>query len=65
MTSKKPIWAAALAAAGLVLSACGTTGGGESAQPEAGASKACNLEFAFMGPLTGDYANLGINAVNG
>jgi branched-chain amino acid transport system substrate-binding protein len=47
-----------------VLSACGTTGG-ESAQPEAGASKACNLEFAFMGPLTGDYANLGINAVNG
>ena len=64
MTSKKPIWAAALAAAGLVLSACGTTGG-ESAQPEAGASKACNLEFAFMGPLTGDYANLGINAVNG
>jgi branched-chain amino acid transport system substrate-binding protein len=64
LTSKKPIWAAALAAAGLVLSACGTTGG-ESAQPEAGASKACNLEFAFMGPLTGDYANLGINAVNG
>jgi branched-chain amino acid transport system substrate-binding protein len=64
LTSNKPIWAAALAAAGLVLSACGTTGG-ESAQPEAGASKACNLEFAFMGPLTGDYANLGINAVNG
>jgi branched-chain amino acid transport system substrate-binding protein len=64
LTNKKPIWAAALAAAGLVLSACGTTGG-ESAQPEAGASKACNLEFAFMGPLTGDYANLGINAVNG
>jgi branched-chain amino acid transport system substrate-binding protein len=64
LTTKKPMWAAALAAAGLVLSACGTTGG-ESAQPEAGTSKACNLEFAFMGPLTGDYANLGINAVNG
>ena len=64
MTGKKHILAAALAAAGLVLSACGTTGG-ESAQPQAGASKACNLEFAFMGPLTGDYANLGINAVNG
>jgi branched-chain amino acid transport system substrate-binding protein len=65
LTSKKPIWAAALAAAGLVLSACGTTGGGESAQPEAGASKACDLQFGFIGPLTGGAANLGLNAIWG
>jgi branched-chain amino acid transport system substrate-binding protein len=61
---KLVIAGATLLAASMVMSACGTTGGGE-AQPEAGASKACNLEFAFIGPLTGDAANLGINAVNG
>ena len=43
---KLVIAGATLLAASMVMSACGTTGGGEEAQPEASASKACNLEWA-------------------
>jgi branched-chain amino acid transport system substrate-binding protein len=47
---------------GLALSACGTTedeGGGSASGGD------CSVKLAFLGPLTGDYANLGINIVNG
>jgi branched-chain amino acid transport system substrate-binding protein len=52
---------AATAAAGLALSACGTTddGDGDSASGD------CAATIAYLGPLTGDYANLGLNIVNG
>lgn len=57
-----------LLAASLLMSACGTTGGGTTA-PQGGTSSsaaaACAGEVAFIGPLTGDYANLGLNIVRG
>ncbi len=55
---------AVAAAAALVLSACGTT---EDAAENGGddAAAACDLKIAYMGPLTGDYANLGLNMVGG
>jgi branched-chain amino acid transport system substrate-binding protein len=59
--------AAAAVAAGLTLTACGTTddseGEGDTASGEGGSS--CDATIAFLGPQTGDYANLGINIVNG
>jgi branched-chain amino acid transport system substrate-binding protein len=54
--------AAATIAAGLALSACGTT---EDTQNAGEGGGACDLKLAYIGPLTGDYANLGINIVNG
>ena len=54
----------ALASAALVLSACGTTGG-EPTAPAAEGSQVCDLQIAFIGPQTGDYANLGLNIVRG
>lgn len=54
--------AAAVLAAGLALSACGTT---EDTQNAGEGGEACDLKIAYLGPLTGDYANLGINIVNG
>ena len=48
-------------AAGLVLSACGTTEDSENTAD----SGSCDVNLAYIGPLTGDYANLGINIVNG
>jgi branched-chain amino acid transport system substrate-binding protein len=60
--------AAAAAAAGLTLAACGTTDDsdsdtGDTASGDGGAS--CDVKLAFLGPTTGDYANLGLNIVNG
>ncbi|MFT4164516.1 MAG: branched-chain amino acid ABC transporter substrate-binding protein [Microlunatus sp.] len=48
--------------AGLLLSACGTTG--ETAEAPA-SQAACDLVIAFLGPQTGDYANLGLNESRG
>ncbi len=53
-----------VAATGLVLAACGTTdddgGDGDSASGDS-----CTATIAYIGPLTGDYANLGLNIENG
>lgn len=69
---------AAVAAASLALTACGTTAdddpggddtGGDDTEtggdPAAGGEPACDLDIAYVGPLTGPYANLGINIQNG
>lgn len=62
MKSKKLLLAAGVATAGLVLSACGTTG----TTPEPAATgQACDVSIAYIGPKTGDYANLGLNIVRG
>jgi len=54
-------FAALAAAAALALSACGTTddNGGNAS------GGGCDVTLAFLGPETGDYANLGINIVDG
>ena len=68
--------AAAVAAAGLTLAGCGTTGGstgnaGSAESPAAGESESGDTAscqpatLAFLGPLTGPYANLGLNIVDG
>ncbi|CAA9329719.1 MAG: Branched-chain amino acid ABC transporter, amino acid-binding protein [uncultured Nocardioidaceae bacterium] len=69
--------AVAVAAAGLTLAGCGTTGGDEEPtagdDPSADASESTGGEeatcspttLAFLGPQTGPYANLGINIVDG
>jgi branched-chain amino acid transport system substrate-binding protein len=53
--------AATIAILGLVLTACGTSDDGGS---DNGGS-CTGLKIAFLGPQTGDYANLGINISNG
>jgi len=63
--SKSLLAVHALAVLGLVLSACGTTGGEEAAPAAEGSQAACDLQIAFVGPQTGDYANLGLNIVRG
>jgi branched-chain amino acid transport system substrate-binding protein len=58
--------AAAAVATGLTLAACGTTddsGDSDSASGDGGGD--CDVAIAYMGPKTGDYANLGINIVGG
>lgn len=50
---------AALAVLALTTASCGTT------SDEPADKAACDGEFAFLGPQTGDYANLGINITNG
>lgn len=50
-------------AAALVLSACGSTEDAPTATDENAA--VCDLKIGFLGPLTGDYANLGLNEVGG
>jgi branched-chain amino acid transport system substrate-binding protein len=55
--------AAATVAAGLALSACGTTEDNQAGGQ--GDGQSCDGKLAYLGPLTGDYANLGINIVNG
>lgn len=55
------IGAAALAL-GLSMTACGTTDD-EGDKDASGGD--CSVKLAFLGPLTGDYANLGINILNG
>ncbi len=56
----------ALAIAALLLSACGDDGGDDatgSGSGQAGGQR--TYAIAFVGPLTGDNANLGINIRNG
>lgn len=66
MKSKKSLLLLVGAAtAGLVLSACGTTGGEPSASGSGSAAGDCEATIAYVGPLTGDYANLGLNIVRG
>lgn len=66
----------AVATTGLLLAACGTTDDGTntssgavdpgaSSTGAAGGEAACDLALAYVGPLTGPYANLGINIENG
>jgi len=61
---------------GLALTACGTSsdddGGTEptdsgpsSSDSTGGGGATCDAKIAFLGPQTGDYANLGINITNG
>jgi len=65
MIKKKLSVLVGVAAAGLVLSACGTTGGDTAEPASEQASKACDLEIAYLGAQTGDYANLGLNMTRG
>jgi branched-chain amino acid transport system substrate-binding protein len=53
-----------LAVAALMLSACGDDGGDESGSGQTGGDSR-SYSIAFVGPLTGDNANLGINIHNG
>ncbi len=57
---------AAVAASGLVLSACGSSdsGGGDTASGS-GSSDLCGKNLAFLGALTGDAGALGQNMVGG
>jgi branched-chain amino acid transport system substrate-binding protein len=55
--------AALAGVAALVLSACGTSGGDD--DKDAASGDDCSVKLAFLGPKTGDYANLGINIING
>lgn len=69
MTRPTRIWRslATVAATGLLLAACGTTDEGDGGDGGTGSENqaACDLKIAYIGPLTGDYANLGLNIVNG
>lgn len=56
--------AAAAVAAGLTLASCGTTDDTDD-DTATGDGGECDVAIAFLGPQTGDYANLGINIVNG
>lgn len=53
---------AAVMSVALTATACGTSGGDSD---ESTAGGACSVKLAFLGPLTGDYASLGLNIVNG
>jgi branched-chain amino acid transport system substrate-binding protein len=58
--------AAATVAAGLSLAACGTTDDSKDTSSSGDGGSDCKpATIAFLGPKTGDYANLGINIVNG
>lgn len=48
---------------GVALSACGTTEDSDGGSDAGGGD--CSAKIAFLGPTTGDYANLGINIING
>jgi branched-chain amino acid transport system substrate-binding protein len=56
---------AAVAAAGLALTACGTTDDGDGDGGTASGDAACDLKIGFFGALTGPSANLGVNIKNG
>lgn len=58
---------ALLAVSALALAACGTTGGDDDATggDTGDGGGDCAATVAFLGPTTGDAANLGINIVNG
>lgn len=69
--ARKGLWrgAALVLVATLALAACGggdkkESTSGTTGTTAAGAAKK-TIAFAFVGPLTGDYANLGINTRNG
>jgi len=57
--------AAAAIATGLTLAACGTTDDSSNDTASGQSGGDCNATIAFLGPQTGDYANLGINITNG
>lgn len=59
---RRSIPIAVVAAASMVLGACGGGGDGDGGQAGGGAK---TYALAFVGPLTGDNANLGINIRNG
>lgn len=69
MSRSTTLWrtGALLAVSAIALAACGTTGGDDDATGgDAGDGGGdCAASIAFLGPQTGDYANLGINIVNG
>jgi branched-chain amino acid transport system substrate-binding protein len=56
---------AALAAAGLALTACGTTDSSSSTASDTGSSCTAGQKLAFLGATTGDYGALGQNMVGG
>jgi len=56
-------FAALAGVAALTLSACGTSGGSNDNKSASGGD--CSVKLAFLGPKTGDYANLGINIIDG
>jgi branched-chain amino acid transport system substrate-binding protein len=56
---------AAVAAVGLVAAACGSSKKDNSATGSSASSKSKAVSLAFVGALTGDNANLGINIRNG
>ena len=56
---------ALLAVSALAIAACGTTGGSDDATGGDDGGGDCAATIAFLGPTTGDAANLGINIVNG
>lgn len=60
--SKSGSLLAIAAASGLLLTACGTTGGDSDSSASGGS---CNVTLAYLGPTTGDYANLGLNIAGG
>jgi branched-chain amino acid transport system substrate-binding protein len=59
----KSRWAALLMAASMVLAACG--GDDETTQEGTGTGDKKTVALAFVGPLTGDNANLGVNIRDG
>ena len=63
-TSRSWRFVAAAVAAGLSLAACGTTNDSGSNSNSSGGNS-CSGTFAFLGPTTGPYANLGINIIDG
>lgn len=58
---------AAIAAAGLALTACGTTSNSEAKATDTGTAAACvqGQKLAFLGATTGDAGALGLNMVGG
>ncbi len=69
MIRKTQSWrlVAAAAAAGLTLAACGTTDdSGDNTDASGDSGSGCSpTTLAYLGPLTGDYANLGLKIING
>ncbi len=56
---------AVAAVTALVLAGCGTTEDSDPGTDSGTDSAACDLKIGYMGPLTGDYANLGLNMLGG
>lgn len=69
MSRSTTLWrtGALLAVSAIALAACGTTGGDDDATggDTGDGGGDCAASIAFLGPQTGDYANLGINIVWG